>query len=121
MRLLDTDHAGPCYVTQLLHPARWPYDLDQVRRCRRAQPEMHGSGAGRGIAAGGCNMIVLRAGAGNDFDPRADGIAVALGALEPELEPMTRARALIHPDLGRSADRADHHVQPPVAVQVADR
>src|SRR6185437_3469682 len=58
-------------------------------------------------------------GSGHDLDARANAVAIALCALQLELDPVGLARTLVHPDFSRSAKRAHDYVEASVAVQVA--
>jgi hypothetical protein len=62
-------------------------------------------------------VIVLRLAARHHFDARADGIAIALGSLQMELEPVIPAGlSFIQISAGALMSR-DYHVQAAVAVQ----
>ena len=53
-----------------------------------------------------------------DEDLRADAVAIALGSDEPDLEPMVSAGTDVFPQLGRSAQRTNHDVDPTVPVEI---
>src|SRR5438067_3043253 len=82
---------------------------------------MHGPRARGGIAAAVGHVVILRAGFGHDLDARANAVAIALRALQLELDPVILAGTLVHPDFRRSTERAHDYVEASVAVQVAER
>src|ERR1035441_6618025 len=88
---------APGYGPHLLDDARRPPDLDQIRGRIGSQPEMHRSRARRRIPRARSHVVVLRPGFCNDFNSRANAVAVALRSLQLELQPMILARTLIDP------------------------
>ena len=65
-------------------------------------------------------MVVLRAAVGYQLDARADAVAVAFGAAQRNIQPVTGLFAAVHPDLRVRAERRDDHVDAPVSVKVAE-
>lgn len=91
-------------------------DLDEIGGCIGAQAEVDWAGARRSITGAGRHVVVLRSGFGDDFDPGTDAVAIALGSLQLQLEPMITARTLIDPDFRGRVDSADHNVEATVSI-----
>src|ERR1035437_1875168 len=117
--LLHSPPPVPRHILQTLNDARRPVDLYDLRRRITPQAEVDRTGARRSIAETGTHMVILSGAPGDDLDPRSDRVAIALGAHQQQLQPVVSARAVVHPDLRRRSDGADHHIQPPVSVQIA--
>ena len=94
-------------------------DLDKIRGVVLPKPEMHGAGARGSVSNGRGDVVVLRAALRHHFNARADRVAIALRALQFQLQPMVSAGAAIHPDFSGRTERDDHHIEAPVAVEVA--
>src|SRR6202034_4542475 len=58
---------------------------------------------------------------GGDLDRGAEAVAIALCSFERNIQPMPAALAAVHPYLRRLAQRRGHHVDSPVAIQIAER
>src|SRR5437660_1488357 len=71
---LISRHIGP-----LLPPAARPADREAVGVSGGAQAEVDAQIVGGGVAVSGADFVALRDAGGRDADPRADGIAVAVG------------------------------------------
>src|SRR5258708_34965107 len=81
---------------------------------------MHWSRAGRRVACARGHVVVLCATFCDDLDTSANSVPVALGSLKLELQPMIFAGTVVHPNLRRSVNGADHHIYAPVAIEVPD-
>ena len=66
------------------------------------------------------HVVVLRTRFRDHLDSRADAIAIALGALQLEFDPMTIPWTLVDPDLRGRIDRTYHHVEASVSIQVSN-
>src|SRR5438045_9566288 len=82
---------------------------------------MHGPRARGGIAAAVGHVVILHAGFDHDLDARANAVAIALHALQLELDPVILAGTLDHTDFRRSTECAHYYVESSLAVQVAER
>src|SRR6516165_10328179 len=95
-------------------------DFDQLGRRIRAETEMHRAVARRSVTDAARHVIVLRARRGNDFDPGAHTVAIALRSFERNVQPMSGAFRTVHPDFRVLAQSRDHHVHSPVTVEIAE-
>src|ERR1700733_6510286 len=109
----------PGDITQSLNCSRRPMDFDQVGMAIRAKAEVHRTVTGGGIADTGGHVVVLGTALGHQLDARADAVAIALGSSQRNVEPVSGLLAAVHPDLGVLAKSRRHHVDAPVAIQIA--
>src|SRR5436305_10224186 len=79
---------------------------------------MHWPRARRRIPTAVSHVVVLSARFRHHFDPRPNPVAITFCSLELELDPVMLARTLIHPDFRWSTERAHHHIQLPIAIQI---
>src|SRR5215469_5739306 len=94
-------------------------DFDQLGRRIRAETEVHRAVARRSVTDAARHVIVLRASRGNDLDPGAHTVAIALRSFERNVQPMSGAFRTVHPDFRVLAQSRDHHVHAPVTVEIA--
>src|ERR1035441_4518154 len=86
----------------------------------RPQSKMYRAGAGRSVTRSSGLVVVLGAALGHHFDSCSDPIAVTLGSLEFELQPMVGTGALVHPNFCWGFERSYDYIHAPIAIQVAD-
>ncbi len=107
------------HVAQALDDPAGPADLDGADLPLGPQAEVDASVAGGEIAGGGADGgLADRPRGGDHPDVRADAVAVAAPADQPELDPVAAVAALVQEDPGPVVERAHHDVHVAVVVEV---
>ena len=119
------DHREPVdrYVLENVRAAADPMDFDAIGTATIPQAKVESRPPVALIAAAAVDLVDLRQVARHDPHPRADAVAVALDALEPDVQPVVLAPLLIEhvpQDRGLRVRVEDHHVDVSVIVQVVE-
>src|ERR1035437_7997742 len=107
--LLDLEDAIGGNVPELLYDSGRPEDFHQVRGLARAQTEVGGTRARRGVSGSERNVTVLRDSACYHLESCPDPIAVAFGAFQCEFDPVMATRAVVEPHFSRCAESRDNY------------
>ena len=123
LRYFFEDASVTCITTitidsaQRLDHTRRPMDLDFFHTTVGSETEMDWTVTGGRITNTGRHVVVLNATLGYDFNTSADAVAVALGSMQSDIQPVAGLRAAVHPDLGIPVDRADHDIDPSISIR----
>ena len=104
-------------VRELLPRSARPGDFDRDRSRVRPEAERQREIARRAIRRSAVNDLRLRP----DPDHRADSVAIALRALQPELQPVIAIAAVVPVENRRAVIVRDQDVEIAVAIEIAIR
>src|SRR5215472_13943646 len=98
LRFADSQHLISAHVAQGFDDSRRPVDLHHVCLGVCAESKVYRAIARGRVSHAGGHVVVLRAhGFAHDFNPRANAVAVAPGASQRNLQPVSGVRAAVHP------------------------
>ena len=112
--------SGRPAVLEFLHDSRWPSNLNLIRHRGCTETEMDWSSTGRGVTGSRGYVIELRLTAGDDAYPCAYRVAVTLGALKGQFQPVIANRTIIEPEFSGRGQGSNDNIQFAVVIEVAD-
>src|ERR1700730_5638365 len=97
-----------------------PMNFDQIHFCLLLQAIVETWVVGGKIAAAGMNFIPLDEVAADDFDARANGVAVFPAPDKFDGDPVVVADAVVFQNSGLAIQIVDHHVDEAVVVEISE-
>src|ERR1051326_4760838 len=104
-----------------MHRPAGPVHLDQIDLGSLLKSEMHSQIALREITAAAVNLANLGQIAGNNFDARANAVAIALHSDSLDQNGIAGVAAIVAQQLRRAVKIIDHDVDITVVINVAKR